>query len=810
MNETSAVPVFPRFSARYNFVILSAASLWLCLSAVAYAQSPNTAPDRKQPAKPASQPVLDWHTTALWLFDDAPYANVTLTDAGPYHIDLRLETGFKKPLPKTMQDGTRGLVPGKFGRALHLPVGDGAGVTWPTNSWIQYGRALMSERGDEVPERCNLGYLDFTLEFWFKASGPQSDSAVIWEVRNEGPERPGVQYCPQGYNALLLESGRKRFLLASKTEFVRKYSLELPIPTDSTLLNDGSWHHLAFTFTAAERQMHHFVDGRLQPLPDKGSFLPLMGELISMRVGRDKDGLHELEGLLDEMRLSDVVRYRDNFAPPGSFSRNFGPKPPAAAVANGPRPLFEASQPGTPINLGSRKHVFIDDTLIETQSGVTLTVNPPAKHDITDFRNDKAWEPGPRQGAAIPDMAGIWDDGDRLGMLYSNNAMFGGKSPAVCVAFSRDGVHWTKPELGIHTWDRFPSTNIVLRIALQGQAIRDPNPAALPGERYKLMAWCMNRGFYVFTSPDAIHWTRNETIALPFDPDGSIGWFWDDQRGIYRGYFRALLPPSNFRAVVRTETFDIFKSWPFKPVVRPDWHVFAMPKPTSGEFPFVDAGGEVYRFYAAKYPGAPDVFLALPWRYIREGNIRPGSFLMTSRDGINWRRFEPPYYFEPGWQVEGRAVLEALTEPGLIVRGDEVWQYGTVRFTEHGGALYGGVEHEGSYFDRLVRLVQRLDGFVSLDAKATTGIAVTRPLIFSGTRLTLNAASKGRVRVALLDASGKEIPGYALDESDPIQADSVRQTVTWKKRSSVAPLAGKPVRIRFELTDAKLYALQFN
>ena len=763
----------------------------------------------QKPVAARTVPAPDWHTTALWLFDDAPYANVTLTDAGPYQIDLRLETGFKKPLPKSMLDGTRGLVPGKFGRALHLPVGEGSGVNWPSNSWILYGRALMSERGDEVPERCNLGYLDFTLEFWFKASGTQSASAVIWEIRNEGPERPGVQQCAQGSNAILLEPGRKGFLLVSKTEFVHKYSLELPIPSDTAALNDGAWHHLAFTFTAAERQMRHFVDGRMQALPASGSFLPLMGELVSMRIGRDKDGQHELEGVLDEMRLSDVVRYTGNFTPPGSFSRNFGPKPPATAVANGPKPLFEGVQPGAPVALGSRKHVFIDDALIDTQTGISLTVNPPLRHDITDFRNDKAWEPGPRQGAAIPDMTGIWDDGDRLGMLYSNNSMFGGKNPAVCLAYSSDGVHWTKPELGIHTWDRFPSTNIVLRTALQGQAIRDPNPAAPAAERYKLMAWSMNRGFYVFTSPDAIHWSRNETIALPFDPDGSIGWFWDDQRGLYRGYFRALLPPSNFRAVVRTETSEVLKSWPFKPVAQPDWHVFAMPKPTSGEFPFVDAGGEVYRFYSWKYPGAPDVFLALPWRYIREGNIRPGSLLMTSRDGINWRRFEPPYYFQPGWKVEGRTVLEALTEPGLVVRGDEVWQYGTVRFTEHGGALYGGVEHEGSYFDRLVRMVQRLDGFVSLDAKASAGNAVTRPLTFTGARLILNVASKGKVRVALLDSGGKELPGHSLEDCDPIQTDSVRQVVTWKKRSDVAALAGKPIRIRFELTDAKLFALQF-
>ena len=55
----------------------------------------------------------------------------------------------------------------------------------------------------------------------------------------------------------------------------------------------------------------------------------------------------------------------------------------------------------------------------------------------------------------------------------------------------------------------------------------------------------------------------------------------------------------------------------------------------------------------------------------------------------------PPYYLGPGWQLDDRQVLEALMEKGMIRRGDEIWQYGNVRFTEHGGALYGGVEHEG-------------------------------------------------------------------------------------------------------------------
>lgn len=92
-----------------------------------------------------------------------------------------------------------------------------------------------------------------------------------------------------------------------------------------------------------------------------------------------------------------------------------------------------------------------------------------------------------------------------------------------------------------------------------------------PEHRYKYVAWCMNRGFYVFTSPDGVHWRRNATMALPFDPDGSISAYWDDQSGVYRGYLRALMPGVVRRRVVRVSTNEILKPWPFERSPAPEW-----------------------------------------------------------------------------------------------------------------------------------------------------------------------------------------------------------------------------------------------
>jgi hypothetical protein len=122
---------------------------------------------------------------------------------------------------------------------------------------------------------------------------------------------------------------------------------------------------------------------------------------------------------------------------------------------------------------------------------------------------------------------------------------------------------------------------------------------------------------------------------------------------------------------------------------------------------------------------------------------------------------------------------------------------------------YGGVKHEGGLHDRLLKLTQRLDGFVSLDAGDEKGEVITKPLVFEGDQLQLNIAASGAARVALLDQTGKPFEGFSLDDCVPIRADDVRKTVSWKNGAEVGELAGKPVRVNFELRDAKLYAMQF-
>jgi hypothetical protein len=48
------------------------------------------------------------------------------------------------------------------------------------------------------------------------------------------------------------------------------------------------------------------------------------------------------------------------------------------------------------------------------------------------------------------------------------------------------------------------------------------------------------------------------------------------------------------------------------------------------------------------------------------------------------------------------------------------------------------------------------------------------------------------------------LPALSLAECDPVRGDELRGKLTWGDRP--APAREKPVRLRFELSHAKLYA----
>jgi hypothetical protein len=121
------------------------------------------------------------------------------------------------------------------------------------------------------------------------------------------------------------------------------------------------------------------------------------------------------------------------------------------------------------------------------------------------------------------------------------------------------------------------------------------------------------------------------------------------------------------------------------------------------------------------------------------------------------------------------------------------------------------VEHYRWPTVRLRRATLRTDGFVSIRAPYAGGEFLTRPLTFSGRELVLNVATAavGSVRVEMQDAEGRPLPGYTLADAAEIYGNALERVAAWKGGVDVSTLAGQPVRLRFVIQDADLYAMRF-
>jgi hypothetical protein len=98
----------------------------------------------------------------------------------------------------------------------------------------------------------------------------------------------------------------------------------------------------------------------------------------------------------------------------------------------------------------------------------------------------------------------------------------------------------------------------------------------------------------------------------------------------------------------------------------------------------------------------------------------------------------------------------------------------------------------------------RVDGFVSVDAGDKPGTLLTRPLELEPGRIFVNAdADGGSIAAEIVDQTGKPLPPFTFGNCQPADADSVRQSLAWK---DAAALPKSPVRLRFRLTNAELYA----
>jgi hypothetical protein len=441
-------------------------------------------------------------------------------------------------------------------------------------------------------------------------------------------------------------------------------------------------------------------------------------------------------------------------------------------------PVARAAEP---IDVGSRLELFVDDFLIDKLTGGAKQVlQQPAPQEVV-LVADKPWEGNTSAYFTV------FRDGDLFRMYY-RGAHFDEKTrkeahrEVTCYAESKDGVHWTKPELGLFAFDGSKQNNIVWDGpgSHNFTPFRDANPKAAAEARYKALA-SGKGGLLALRSADGIRWAllSDKPVITKGVFDSQNLAFWDAHRGKYRDFHRG------FREVrdILTCTSDDFLTWT--------------------EPAFLDYGNapreHLYTNAVLPYERAPHLLLGFPTRFLPEKEQTEPTF-MASRDGQTFRRWP-------------EAVIPRTAPKDRDGNRSNYMAWGLVQLPGRDNEL--SVYAKEAYYtgpgSRLRRFTYRTDGFVAVHAPAEGGELTTRPLRFQGERLVLNfvTAATGSGRVEVQDADGKPLAGLALDDCQPLQGDAVAGAVAWKAAADLGKWAGKSVRLRFELKDADLFAFRF-
>jgi len=505
------------------------------------------------------------------------------------------------------------------------------------------------------------------------------------------------------------------------------------------------------------------------------------------------------------------------------------------------------------INLGTRREVFFDDYLInEDKSTADILLHKPVPEDIV-MSFDKEWE-------VNSSYVHFFEDDGIYRMYYiawdkekfvSQTSDADDKKLRCCYAESKDGLNWTKPDLGIYEFHGNKNNNIIFMADWLDNfyVFKDTNPACPSEEKYKAIIRNnvnVRHGLTSYFSADGIHFTEGRFITKQgaFDTLNVI--FWDEEANKYRGYIRSFhdIPIkgggdymdylSHFETGKEFEIIAGFNTdnthnlgagvlnlgiRDIRYIESEDFVAWTEPK-------LLDFGDSedipLYTNQISQYERAPHIFVGFPTRYKerfewnqsfevlcgkekrlynmenlskRHGLALTDCVFMCSRDGMNFKRYDEAFF-------------KAGPEYGYN------WVYGDC-YPAKGflttKSKFDGADDELSMLNReytstcevLRRYTLRMDGFTSVHAGATEKVLVTKAFIFEGNRLFANMATSacGYMHFEIADKEGN------LASSCEMFGNSTDKLIGFEK--DLSAFAGKEVVMTVRMCDADLYAIRF-
>ena len=472
--------------------------------------------------------------------------------------------------------------------------------------------------------------------------------------------------------------------------------------------------------------------------------------------------------------------------------------------------MFPVDMSDWPIKIDRTHQLFVDEYMIASRKNVTRQVHQLRKHPRNPLISpDKPWE-----GSGCVYHRVLWDEEKKRFRMWYHGYVGRVKLPSgargrspTCYAESKDGLTWTKPVQGLHAFQGSKANNIVILaggLDVIFHEPHDPNPA----KRYKALVWldlkdpkgAPPEGFYLYSSPDGIHWKQDLADPVVLNQNrtqSGIGdttlWRWDSRLRKYIGDTKIL-----FRRLGTMRCRGMMESDDLIHWTRPRMTFY----PDGLDAPDTQIYGHMGFVYESMWIG---LIRVMRTKRVADSRKQTVIQLTASRDGRHWtrvgRREEvlalgktddwDPHYHDP-------------CTPPIRVRDESWFYYRSVPLFD----LKKRPDTKGRKIHRIGLAMLRPDGFVSMNAGEKPGTLITRPLTTEGTRLFVNAevAEGGYIKAELRDASGKAVGPYVVDKCTPVTGNTLKAQVTWAGGRTVQRPAGKSLRVVFRMKKAKLYS----
>ena len=510
------------------------------------------------------------------------------------------------------------------------------------------------------------------------------------------------------------------------------------------------------------------------------------GELYSMTIGNPEDPDARGSGYWDSFRAGRPLKKEGAVAAPEKSIKHVGKIAPV---------------PPKQLKLGHEKQLLIDDWSIAKTGNIKRTFHRPEKHPQNPLIvSDQPWEPRLIIGMSVERMP----DGMFRMWYYSGDPQpHWRKQSYCCIALSRDGVHWTKPALDMCEHNRSKDNNICFDQA----AIIVVTDAEDPRPEFRYVGKIRHQGTQGVSSPDGLHWT-NHGVIIPQSLDASSV-HWDPVRSKYVASIKLGYKNRRFRGYAESDDFlhwtDSYLMMDVDELDVNGDQIYSL-----SMFRYESLYLGMCKIYHVGTTDTCDIQLAVShncMHWQRPYRMLTGSkFAMKENIEINYpdphtQPFIPSA--KPGSWEYGN--MDPVSTPP-VRNGDKLYFYYSGRVENHSGKLPEGMTWQGGC-GAIGLATLRLDGFVSADADASGGFLITKPMVFDGGDLYINAdAAAGEIKVEVLDEGMQPVPGFAFSNTKPITSDRVRVKCSWDEGKNISALAEKPVCLKFHLTKARLFA----